>query len=496
MSRHKPIESWQIDFDQTLNWTSDHGDVTEVWLADDIMAGCNPALDGRGVRTECAYGLLTLWNGDNRYNPNSSKAIVDETKLRRRNPVRLVIDGVTAFEGIAEFQGVQGDGKSSTITFELSAEDRSRVTLRRKEMNHTGGTVSDVAEKAAELWGMNITAASDNPIGQIYYSGNALIFLDNLARYAGGWFIQLLSGGWLFVDYVRSAAQPSAAVFGLEYEPLDGYSQLERQGHIRNYAAPRATFWETSQERSLLAATEIRRNRHQAGTVRLVFDRGDSQQPLGWTDFAVSPDDVALFISSQVESNYVAYVSFQTLGYLKPPPQTVRVVGYGQVNRRKQSNPRELIITEGSTQETYGQQELLLPPWFPTGFANIADYLRPWLRNLSQGPEWLQITYREWQPTKAQSNALRDKMIPGMPVTHTIISDDQVVTYPATVMAVRLSRTLNNARRRTAYSLKRRAVPPAPLTATIGSISDRTAIATVGIPSFAEEQIYARHRTA
>lgn len=494
--RHRPVDRWLIDWDQDGTFTGAFDDVSAVWLSDSLRIGCNPSLDGRGVRTMHTHGKLALWNGPHLYDPNSASAVVDETKLRRRNPCRLETDGVVAWEGIAEHAAVVGTGARSVHTLNLTSEDNLRLTRGRKELNRAGGTVTDLAAQAAELWGITLDATSACPLGEVNYPGNGLVFLDNLGRYAGGWVVQDMAGDWHLVIYADTLARSSAHTFGLAYEPDDGYHLLERQGHVRNYAQARGSYWANVDGETTLAAATVELDRHQRVTVNLRVEGGSGRRATGWTRFSVSPGDVAILLDSSITDNSRATVTVQALGYEAAPPQAVRVAGRGNAQNREQTTPRELTITEYGTQDTYGEQELLVPPWSPTDFGNVADYLRPWLRNLSQGPEWLQITYPEWQTTAAKSAALRDHLRPGTAVTHGIVVDDAATSVDTVTMAVTLRGARSRPRLRTAYGLKRRANPPAPLGASIVNISDRTATARVTVPSHAAEQVYARQRIA
>ena len=417
-ARYSPTTAWQIDFGGRTH------DVTPVLLSYDVMFGSQPALDGRAVRTSTAIGSLSLSNRDHRYDPDSPRLQVDENSLRRRNPCRLLMDGAVAWEGLASFATKSGTDETGIVIFKLEGKYARELLLGRNKMNTGGGDCTSLARTFAEQSGIPLTAASDNPVGLVYYEGNWLIWLDNFGRYAGGWCIENNVGDWEFVEYARTPDLPVAATLGLEHEPANGAQFAERVGHVRNYAECVGSYWASSEDETLLGSVERKVGRNFRFTARLRFERNSHQQSLGWDRFSVTPSDIGYVLgSADIINAGAADVTVQTFGYAAVPPQTVRVSGYGRANRRTNTTPEKISITEFDTQNVYGQQQLRTPPWFPADFRNLGTHFKPWLRNLSQPVEALQVSYNNRQLTRSQSNTLRDSVVPGNAVDVSVVQE-------------------------------------------------------------------------
>ena len=493
-ARHNPTTRFEIAWEGSYNHR--FADVTPVMRSYTVTFGCRPGLDGRGVRTSMATGSLVMSNRDRRFDPDSPRLQVPENSLRRRNPCRLLLDGEVAWEGLASYNSRRGDDETGVLLFSLEGKYARKLLLGRRVMNTGGGDCASLAQRYTNLSGIPLEARSDNPVGLVYYQGTWLDWLEHFGRYAGGWCLENQSGDWKFLEFASTPNLPLAATLGLEYEP-DGRSVThgERVGWVRNYAECVAQYWAADQEETALATKERSLGRLQRVTIPLVFERSASQQPLGWTRFEVSPSDIAFVFTSSTQDVANASVTVLSRGYAAVPPQKIRITGYGRANRRKTTDPEKVTITEFDTQDVYERQELRLPPWFPSDFNNLGSHFKPWLRNLSQPAEALQVTYDNRQLTRSQANTLRRSVVPGNAVDVTIALDGRIQTKPLAILGVRLSGNRHGGTR-TVSGIVRRELPPAPLAVNSRLVTDQSAVVQAYVQSPALEPLYMRIREA
>ena len=489
-ARYRPAYKWQI------GWGDDYdhpaADITDLVMSYVSAFGSQPASDGGAVRTSHAVGTLVIWNRDRAYDPDSPRLQVDEKLLRGRNPCRLLMDGVVAWEGIAfNVQRLGGDPRASMASITLEGKSGESLKKNTLELDLSTPTVEGVAQAIRDNFDIEFDGNSEMPTGLVFGRSNGLIWLDNYSRFCGGWCLEDQHGDWAFHNFVESAGRSPDATFPLTYEPIATTLDVrERPGHVRNYVDCRGYVWEPGDDVSVLAVTEVRLNRNQRRVVPLRFRQGRSRLPTGWTDFQVNPESVAFALNTNVDSNAAASVTVQSLGYSAPPPQTVRVSGIGTYLQRVEANVRQIDITEFDTQDTFGRQELLVPPWFRADGFGVGDITKPWLRNLSQPPEHVIITYNEWQHNRAAAHALRDHAVPGKAIDIQVVVENTVRTYELLVLAVQIRGGFRRPPQRRIVGVVRRAEPPAPLTVSIDHITARTAVAEVGVESPAGEQVH------
>ena len=493
-ARYNPRISFEIGWGGS--YSHRFSDVTELLQTYQITDGGRPALDGRGPRTAIASGQLVLSNRDRRFDPDSRRLQVPENDLRRRNPCRLLLDGVVDWEGLASYSNRIGADDSSLLTFKLEGKYTKELLLGRRKMDTGGGDCNSLAAHFTDVSGVPLSGGTDNPVGLVYYEGNWLVWLDNFGRYAGGWCLEDNRGNWKFIEFAETPNLPVAARLGLDFEPdNDSLTVGERVGWVRNYAECIGSYWARNERETLLASASRKVGRNFRFAARLRFSRNSHQQPLGWTRFDVSPPDIAFRLSSNIISATAADVVVQTLGYAAVPPQDVRVSGFGNSNSRTNTTPEKLSVTEFDTQDVYGQQQLRTPPWFPADFSNLGTYFKPWLRNLSQPVEAIRVTYDNRQVSQAMAHTLRDHVVSGNAIEVDIAHEGRVDRKPLLVMSTVRQGTMHGGRR-TVYGVVRRSTPPAPLGVTTRLVTDRTAVVGANVQSPALENLYMRRRTA
>ena len=252
-ARYNPRISFEIGWGGS--YSHRFSDVTELLQTYQITDGGRPALDGRGPRTAIASGQLVLSNRDRRFDPDSRRLQVPENDLRRRNPCRLLLDGVVDWEGLASYSNRIGADDSSLLTFKLEGKYTKELLLGRRKMDTGGGDCNSLAAHFTDVSGVPLSGGTDNPVGLVYYEGNWLVWLDNFGRYAGGWCLEDNRGNWKFIEFAETPNLPVAARLGLNFEPdNDSLTVGERVGWVRNYAECVGSYWARNERETLLAS--------------------------------------------------------------------------------------------------------------------------------------------------------------------------------------------------------------------------------------------------
>lgn len=491
-SRYRPVQQWLVDWDGDGRFAHAQSDVTEDVRAYSVLAGSNPSLDGRRVAVGPAAGTLVLQSLDGKYDPDSSRQQVDETDLRSRRQIRLLEDDVIAWQGRVAPGRRTGDGADAIFTKPLEGERKDTLTANDRTLSHDGGTVSDLAAAYRRASGLSLDISQhDQPVGIVRYRGNWVNFLGNFGRFAGGWVIEKMNGDWVFLRYHETPDLPVAARLGVAYEPY--YADLsiaERVGHTRNTAELQGQYYFDDPDERVVARTTRLLPANQRNVLRATPRSDAAFQVLETTRTEVGPSDSARIISQNADGS----VTITTLGF-PGPPREISLTTYGRVRTIQQATKLEMEISEFDSVDVFGPRPLITPPWFTASYAEVATHFKPWLRNLSQPPEHLRITYSSWQRTRAQSNVLRDACVPGNAVDCDYYREDQLRTTPVAILAARLQGGFRREPTRTLYGVTRRSAPPAPLQVTAENVLDRTAEIHAQIPSPALEELYLRIRT-
>lgn len=490
-SRYRPRYRWQVDWNGSGRFDHARSDVTEDVRLYSLLVGSRPSHNGLAVGIAPASGQLILQSPNGRYDPDSRNQQVNETDLRARRAVRLLMDDVVAWRGRVAPGGRHGDNADAVFSKPLESENADELLARDRVLSHDGGTVEDLAAKYRSLSGLPLVVPSHpQQVGIVRYRGNWLIFLSNFGRFAGGWCIERMDGSWQFIRYHETPSLPLAATLDVGYEPHYPVDIAERTGHVRNIAELTGSYYFNDPNERGVARTARQMRLNSRQTFR-VAPRGDAGfSVIEFTRTEVTPRDVAVLLSDMGDE-----VVVQSLGFAGPPRE-VAVTRYARVQVIQQATPLELEITEFDSTGVYGPKPLITPNWFPASYVGVAEHFKPWLRNLSQPPEHVAITYSEWQRTQAQSHVLRDECVPGKALDLQYYHEDMLRTTPVAALAVRLQGGFRREPLRTLFGVTRRSAPPSPLTVAFENVRDRSAQAIINVPSPAAETVFYRHRTS
>ena len=243
--RYYPNYEFFVDWNGNGLYDHPASNVSGEVLTGEIRWGSNPIIDATRVKTATAEGRVRISNYDHRYDPNSQRLKVDEVFLRRRNACKLEVDGTILWSGACSPDQRATFGAQETLRWDLDsiyvdtvADTANELTINRY------GTVAELAQAFALRSGIPFVAASDQPVGNVLFTGNWLTFLDQFGRFAGGWAIEQPSGGYIFQRYPDTVNLPLKANLDLSYGPLADESVFtSRAGHVRNTASVRSYVW-------------------------------------------------------------------------------------------------------------------------------------------------------------------------------------------------------------------------------------------------------------
>ena len=501
MGRHTPDYRWQIDWDDDGLYQHPYSDVTDVYESHSILFGSNPSLRGNDVRTQTATGSLVLVDAQGRYDPDDSRLRVAETKLRQRHAVRLLADGAVAWQGVCEPSNSPDRSGIVRLAWRLQGKRSGILTLGERELNIGSGTVAGLAQTWTAETGIPLSVASAQPHGLVFFKGNWLYFLGAFGRYAGGWCVEDHNGNWIFRSFADTPTLPVSATLDLGYGPDDDVDRAERAGHVRNYARCRAFAWVDQTDTSAVAFASHQMGEAEQRVFTLVHENTAIRRSRSMDTFTVSATaftQTPVIVSVEQQTATVSKVRVQTGGLLNSGDGTGRVTvsADGTISTREEVSSRQLRVTEFATQDVFGERELRVPPWFPTDFDGIFTWTLPWLRNLSQPPSHIAITYSEQQDSESRFAILRDACVPGRAVNFEYVKNGAVRSFEGLVLAVRHSGRRNHPGERTVFAVERRSEPPAPLGVTFDYVGDVTAQAVVSVEDPQGETVYSRRRTA
>ena len=446
--RYYPNYEFFVDWNGNGLYDHPASNVSGEVLTGEIRWGSNPIIDATRVKTATAEGRVRISNYDHRYDPNSQRLKVDEVFLRRRNACKLEVDGTILWSGACSPDQRATFGAQETLRWDLDSVYVDTVADTANELTiNRYGTVAELAQAFALRSGIPFVAASDQPVGNVLFTGNWLTFLDQFGRFAGGWAIEQPSGGYIFQRYPDTVNLPLKANLDLSYGPLADESVFtSRAGHVRNYARCRSYAWfpETtaSGERPILGTTTVMIPGGQTRSVRVRFRNTAGRRVTSWQSFELDKDSNFASIQGFTVSpdNQEAFVSVSVRDF--DVPIALTVTGYGSAQVRREASDRELVITDFDTVGTFGRKPLEIPVWFRPSYDGITSYTRPWLRNLSQPPEHIITVYSGIQATKGKADIL-SSVVPGTAAAHSHVIDGREVSLEGYCLAKRIDWGLN-----------------------------------------------------
>ena len=499
MSSYTPDIRWLIDWDDD-DYANTYCDVTDYVVDVRDTWGSAPHLDGRSVAVSHGLGELRLYNQDNRYNPNSSSALVPADTLRQTHKYKATVGSTLIRQGLCEFAGAE-TRIGGAITFRLKGKHSETITRGGRSFVSEGKTLSGVAQQFSSESGIALSVGSVQPTGHVVFEGSWLYFLQDLSAFGGGWALERSNGDYVFRRWSDSPNLPLVASLSAEYGHVESPLRFQgEEGHVRNSADCVALVWSAA-ESSIIAYSTVTMKSGEQKAVRLSMGDQQNVRPHTWSSFTLSDTTNFSFrmVNNAVEQATPSDDPAARVVYVIPGTFTgqkeVQITATGTVERRRRETSKSLKVTQGSTQDVFGDRPLLLPPWFPADYDGTETYTRPWLTNLSQPPVYLSIVYPERQETAGRWSNLNSAANPGNAVDVAVNVTGTLVTFEMLVLSVSLSGGRNRPYYRTIVGIQRKAVPEAPLTVSIDGIGDTEAFAEVGVPNpGATKTIYGRYR--
>ena len=493
---HIPEVKIEIDWDDNT-YRSRYANISSIVLSGSIVFGSSARLSGKSVSVISALGTVVLHATDSTYDPEIAGPI-SERILRANHACRIYIDDNLFWEGIAKFQSRNFTGAIKTVTWNLIGKYSRILTRNRLDIERLdGGTITDLLGDMQSLLGVSVSGGTAQPVGVVQYRGSGLSFLEAIQRFAGGFIIEDYQGNWSFTRWTDTPDLPIGADFDLTYGPDADNSIQEREGYIRNFCKAVSQDWSASDD-SLLAVTAnnmsqseervfvlaglIGRERVDSWVKNDAYDIRLSSSKSGVTAAIVGRPFVIDSNTIQIRVRTNAFGSGVT---------RIRAEAHGRAQKLVKGVEREINIDLHDSQTIFGKQELILPDWFPGGYAGLYEWVVPWLRNLSQPMLIGRISYSLVQPTAAMTRALVDHLTAGKRVrvqTDSILFDTFLLTTGLTwgqQVAPRLTGTGCNVQRE----------PAAPLEVSVLPL-DIAANIQVGVPNPNRQNIYGRYRTA
>ena len=492
---YNPELTWEIDWDGDGNYNNPYADVSRYVESWEIDYGCQPNLSSGGVSVAYATGVLVLNNADQRYNPDSALLLVDESKLRRRNSCRL-LDGTTVVWAGTASPTSRNVKLGGSMGWQLEGKHAEVLVRGDRELDKSGLTIAGLSQAFSTASGISLSAAGTQKTGQVVFRGSWLYFLQDFARFAGGWVLEDRLGEFLFRQWTETPGLVLAGTLSEAFGPLeDGLLVSERVGHVRNHAICRGLVWAAS-ESATLAFSTVTMGPNEQRWVAMIFEPSRQARPSEWSSYSVSDTkNFSILGTAKKVSENVYNVRVQSGSFTGH--KSVTITATGSIERRRETSEREIEIKDYDTQEVFGQKTLRLPPWFPSSFDGLHTHTLPWLRNLSQPPSFIRATYPAVQSSVGMWESLRDALQPGNAVNITVpIEENATITFPALIMQIKLDGGWNRATTKTVIGIKRQSVPAAPLWVSVVDVADTSANVIVGVPSPNDQAVYGRVRTA
>ena len=257
-SRYRPIETWFVDWDGDGNYNNANSEISDDVVFYRFIHGCSPNIDFLEVKPSIAEGSIVIDNEDHKFDPDSTVNIVDDLKLRRKNLIKLEVDGLLEWEGLCSPTIRRGSSIDNTIVWVLEGKNIDKAILNNRIVNTSNLNMTQLAQQVRQTFQTDFNSSSTLKTGLVYETGNMINFLDKYAKFGGGFVIENRIGGFDFTSYAQAFGFTRRAVLGLNYELGDSnFSYAEKADHIRNYAKCRALEWDSSPVEVTLASNSV-----------------------------------------------------------------------------------------------------------------------------------------------------------------------------------------------------------------------------------------------
>ena len=184
-----------------------------------IEYGSDLSLDRYGIPVTTASGTITLDN-NGLYDPDSENKKFTSEQLVRRNEFRLWADEIIEFQGFVTAPDVITSEVDPIISYTVESRHKPTLQFNSNELNTEPTTMAGLARSFTEVTGIPLNSSSDQPVGNVFFRGRWLDFLDDYARYGGGFVLEDNRGSFNYRNYREAVEFAETAGLGFDYEPF------------------------------------------------------------------------------------------------------------------------------------------------------------------------------------------------------------------------------------------------------------------------------------
>ncbi len=471
---YRPDIRWQMDWDNNGSFGHPESDVTRfasLWRlrwgsAADTPQSARVNADSEdvtvvgGVPSDTASGTLRIEDRDGRFDPDSARLRVNEYALRAIVPVRVLYDGLEIWRG----KGVPTYGtlssRDKSFTWNLTGTHGERMKTRLDVVDQPG-FISRIEDDVPSSF--STLPGRDLPLGVVSFNGARIKYYEHIARLAGGWMLEDERGNWILRTLADAHVTQSLGVLSQEFERYDGDILREIPGLVRTRATLGSQYFDVVRDsEGAPVGVAVGRATHTvprrgSPVYQFTMRSDDSRQIVKWEEPEVLGEATARIVSSDIRARTVRYRIFSAEG------GEISVQLKAQVRTLQAGTTREFVSLV--PEAVYGRRDSDLQPWLNQQLSGADSIVIPWLNNLTEPLEYVQVRYPEWQNDRGRLRTLIGAK-PGT-VHHIELETRQGVTrvVKAIILAVRLQGGFGRIPTRTLYGIVTRSRPPQPLTA-------------------------------
>ena len=454
-----------------------------------IEYGSDLSLDRYGIPVTTASGTITLDN-NGLYDPDSENKKFTSEQLVRRNEFRLWADEIIEFQGFVTAPDVITSEVDPIISYTVESRHKPTLQFNSNELNTEPTTMAGLARSFTEVTGIPLNSSSDQPVGNVFFRGRWLDFLDDYARYGGGFVLEDNRGSFNYRNYREAVEFAETAGLGFDYEPFaEDFHTRKTSEQVLNHVEC-SGFGYLNPVTEVVARATLPFGTGEIRNVTLRFNATRDKRLASWTFATVS--NSAFTINSQSANPDGTYtVVVEAPAFSNPRDvQDITITATGQTQQRFEQQRRVLDVIDFDSQQIYGVNEIDLPSWFPVNFNGLYRYTRSWIRLLAIPPVLSRVTYSEWQPTAGRSYVVIESLQPGNRVLLTTSAGQLNML----ILKVRLSGGDSIEPTRTVFGIDVKAVPDPALIAEVSDFGETYASIRMVPPSIETKDLYLRFK--
>lgn len=482
----------RFQFDWNRNGRFDHplSDVSEDHMVQRLRWGC--AADSPvtmvtqpgsqairkvgGILADSAIGTISLFNRNGKFDPDNPRLQVDEIQLRSPTPCRVLYDDRQVWNGLALPQYGPATRDVQNFQWKLEgvhAEDwRSHVSVQQPP-----GALSSITD--GDLPVSFATSTRPIALGVAPFEGTRIKRYEALARIAGGWMVENERGEMQLRTMSDAFADDSVVFLDKSFDPYTGEHVRELDSLVATRVLGQALAWQkvidetTGQDRIVSVGTAryrvgplssqtftfrpgAREPRIQFSDAQSVDSHGNQRLIREW----LTPEATNATVIVRDSSASEQWIRFTLVS---APGGDISVSFPAYVSELKSINHREIILQ--GPERTYGRRDLGIEPWLTPNLDGLEKVIAPFLDNLSEPLEYVNVTYSEWQETASKLHTLI-AATPGRVVDMQLDTQEKSnKVVKVLILAVRLNWARGAEPTRTLYGLVVRDLPPRPLVA-------------------------------